>query len=175
MPNRNLERVLDPQFTSGMNEWSMERLRAARHDVQTLEDAISMLRRLVQGRLDILGSELQARTGQHADRSLIESLVQSLSDHGRPASGGRLVPTEPGQLQLAWATARADAAMHGIEVGDVDELSDETLHQVADSLHALEKEVSAERRKLHEQLDVLQGEIVRRYKSGEATVEGLLR
>jgi hypothetical protein len=176
MANRNLDRVLDPAFTTGITDWSMEQLRASRGDVQTLEDAISMLRRLVQGRLDILGTELQSRSGHQEDRSLVESLIDSLADHTRGGTGGRLLlPMEPGEAQSSWAIGRADSAMNGIDIANVEELDDETLHRTADSLHALEREISAERRKLHELLDVLQGEIVRRYRSGEASVEGLLR
>jgi hypothetical protein len=177
MPNRNLDRVLDPSFTDGVGTWTMEQLRAARTDVQTLEDAISMLRRLVQGRLDIIGSELQARATQDHDRTLIDSLVESLADRSKSQGvGGRfLLPVAPGEAQTLWAIGRADSAMNGADISEVESLDDETLHTVADSLHNLERTVSDERKQLHELLDVLQGEIVRRYRSGEATVEGLLR
>ena len=40
---------------------------------------------------------------------------------------------------------------------------------------AHEAELSARRRTLHERIDVLQAEITRRYKTGEASVESLLR
>jgi hypothetical protein len=177
MSNRNLDRVFDPSFTDGVDTWTMEHLRTARTDVQTLEDAISMLRRLVQGRLDIIGSELQARTMHDADRTLIDSLVESLADRSNNhAVGGRfLLPVSPGEAQTVWAIGRADAAMNGVDIAEVESLDDETLHNVADSLHSLERTVSDERKQLHELLDRLQGEIVRRYRSGEATVEGLLR
>jgi hypothetical protein len=41
-------------------------------------------------------------------------------------------------------------------------------------LSDLERAVSSQRRSVHELLDVLQAEIVKRYKSGEATVDALL-
>jgi hypothetical protein len=178
MANRNLDRVLNPSFLDGVLGWSMDDLRSARTEVQSLEDAISMLRRLLQGRLDILGHELQSRANATpSDRTLVETLVATLSDNARPNNvGGRfLLPIAPAEAQASWAIARADGAMPGVDIAQVPDLADEELHNLADALHTLERVVSDERRQLHDILDVLQGEIVRRYKSGEASVEGLLQ
>ena len=85
------------------------------------------------------------------------------------------MPLGPGEMQFSWAMHRADAALGDHDVAEVPELSDELLTTMADQLHLLEREVSAERRVLHDILDTLQGELVRRYRTGEATVDGLLR
>jgi hypothetical protein len=177
MANRNLDRVLAPAYLDGVEGWTMPELRAARGDVQQLEDAISMLRRLVQGRLDIIGSELHWRSSGGGERGVIDSLVDSLSDHNETQhSNGRFtLPAAPGEAQSNWAVNRADAGLLGHDIASVPDLDDETLHSLADALHLLERTVSAERRQLHDRLDTLQAEIVRRYKTGEATVEGLLR
>jgi len=42
------------------------------------------------------------------------------------------------------------------------------------AMKGLEDEVSTHRRTLHGVIDVVQAEVVRRYSSGEATVDGLL-
>ena len=39
----------------------------------------------------------------------------------------------------------------------------------------LERHVSGQRRALHERIDALQEELVRRYKTGEASVDSLLK
>lgn len=177
MPNRNLDRVLSPSYLDGLDSWAMTDVREARADVQTLEDAASYLRRLVQARVDMIGNELAIRGGAPDDRSLVESLTVVLSEHASRAdtANGRLVTTDPGALQTTWAGHRADDAMHGHDLSDLPELSVDQLHDLTTSLSALEGEVSGERRKLHDLLDRLQAEIVRRYKSGEASIEGLLR
>ena len=50
-----------------------------------------------------------------------------------------------------------------------------SLFRLTDALHALERQVSTERRRLHDVIDALQIELIRRYKTGEASVDGLLR
>lgn len=188
MANRNLDRVLASSFLDGVETWSIQLLREARSDVQLLEDAISMLRRLVQGRLDIIGSELQWRASGGGERTLLDSLRDSLSDQASVAdqaaetdpNAGRAntrfaLPMAPAEAQSQWALHRADSAMLGNDIAVIPELADEMLHTLADELHRLERQVSSERRQLHDRLDVLQHQIVMRYKAGEATVEGLLR
>jgi hypothetical protein len=178
MANRNLDRVLNPSFLDGLESWVMTDVRAARSDVQILEDAASFLRRLIQARLDIIGNELAVRAGMASDdRTLVESLTAILADHSqRPSlASGRLINTEPGDLQTTWAGHRADVAMRNRDIAEVGQFSTEELRSLTDSLSDLEHEVSAERRSLHDLLDRLQGDVVRRYKTGEVSVEGLLR
>jgi chaperonin cofactor prefoldin len=45
---------------------------------------------------------------------------------------------------------------------------------MAERLTELEARISDQRRALHERIDKLQAEIVSRYKTGEASVDGLL-
>jgi hypothetical protein len=177
MPNRNLDRVLAPSYLDGIERWTIAELRSARTEVQLLEDAISMLRRLVQGRLDIIGAELHWRTAGRGERTIMDSLKASLTDHGSPqsANGRFTAPLAPAESQANWALHRADSAMLGHDIAGVPDLDDETLHTLADGLHALERLVSGERRSLHDRLDTIQTRIVALYKSGEATVEGLLQ
>ena len=68
MANRHLDRVLSTDYLDGLPQWSMEEIRARRAECQMLEDAASYLRRIVQARLDIIGTELYSRsTGDDAD------------------------------------------------------------------------------------------------------------
>jgi hypothetical protein len=180
MANRHLDRVLAPTFLQGLDGWPVEEIRERRAEGQTLEDAASYLRRLVQARLDIIGTELRARAqGQEADLvTLIEQLPSILSENTdrRSMAGGRYMQSFfPAEDQQGWAQSRCDTACSHLDIARAPELSDEELITMADGLTALESQVSGERRRLHEILDALQVELVRRYKSGEAKVEGLLR
>ena len=55
------------------------------------------------------------------------------------------------------------------------EASDADLEHLVEGISAYEHEVSARRRQLHERIDALQAELTRRYRTGEATVDALLR
>jgi len=54
-------------------------------------------------------------------------------------------------------------------------VDDSALRALADELDAYEHKVSGQRQALFDRIDALQAEITRRYKTGEATVDALLR
>ncbi|MFP5375386.1 MAG: hypothetical protein ACLGIO_01215, partial [Acidimicrobiia bacterium] len=54
------------------------------------------------------------------------------------------------------------------------EMDEAEVRRLADRLEELERRVSADRRALHQRLDALQAEVVRRYKSGEESPDSLL-
>lgn len=176
MANRHLDRVLRSDFLDGINEWPIEEIRERRAECQRLEDAASYLRRLVQTRIDILGMEARSRSdGQLPDlESLISQLPTILSDGDGRSFGGRLLTAGLEETQELWAEARVAEACVGHDVENSPELEDSVIALMADNLAALEREVSAERRRLHDIFDALQAELVRRYRSGLASVDGLL-
>jgi hypothetical protein len=53
---RRIDRVLDPRFTDRVDQLGLAELRARREEAE-----VSYLRRLLQGRLDILRAELARR------------------------------------------------------------------------------------------------------------------
>ena len=146
-----------------------------RADCQQVEVGLSYLRRLAQGRLDIVADELRRRsdgsppTDMHG---LVERLPSILAEHVTSPGPGRL-PTyfEPGDLEEV--SAQLDAIVDTAALSGLPELSDDGVRELMERLTGLEHEVSAQRRALHDRIDALQGELTRRYKTGEATVESL--
>ena len=57
----SLERFLDPELLDGLTGWPLDRVRALRDEAQQVEGGLSYVRRMVQGRLDIVGAELERR------------------------------------------------------------------------------------------------------------------
>ena len=177
MSNRTLERVLTGDYLADLDTLAVDSIRQKRYETQRLEDASSYLRRLVQGRLDVIGLEIRARASdERTDLSaIVEQLPMALSDGVSRTVTGRLIDASaPPDDQEEWASDRVDAVCGGFDLASVPELPDETLYTLTDSLNALERQISMERRKLHDVIDALQSELVRRYKSGEANVDGLL-
>jgi len=70
--------------------------------------------------------------------------------------------------------ARLDATVPPDDLARATELSDGDLREIIIALNQLEDEVSVMRRRIHDVIDALQAEVTRRYRTGEATVEGLL-
>ena len=183
----DLQRVLAPSFLDGIEARSMEDLRSLRGDLQQAEDTVSYVRRMVQGRLDIVGAERHRRSGAGGDGagaeseehgSIVEDLPGILAD---PAHSGR--GSGPGRLPMHIApAAEADALVAEVDrqvdptkLAELDSISDVELDALTDSLASIERQLSDQRRALHQRLDALQAEMVRRYRSGEANVDNLLR
>jgi hypothetical protein len=178
MANRHLDRVLQNDYLVGLDDWPLEEIRARRSECQRLEDAASYLRRLIQTRLDIIGTQLSVRSSGASNElaDLLETLPSILSEGQMSrTTGGRLLADELGEDQEAWAQRVVTGCCGTHDVESVSEISDSELKSLTDCLTDLEKQVSHERRTLHDVLDRLQAEIVSRYKSGRATVDGLLR
>src|SRR5215204_2162151 len=87
-----LANVTAPTYLAGLTSLPIERVRAMRTECQALENALSYIRRLAQGRLDIVGAELERRRagGEPHDLSeLIGRLPDILADRTQGAGLGR--------------------------------------------------------------------------------------
>jgi nickel-type superoxide dismutase maturation protease len=173
-----LDGLLDAGFVEGLQTLPIEEIRVRRARATDVEVGLSYVRRLVQGRLDIVLAESRRRDlGEEPGdlASLVRSLPEILGEHVfAPGSGRlltRLAPAEVDQSVLG----ELDAIVDADQLVSLPALGDIELGATIDALIALEREVSSKRRALHDVIDRLQEELVRRYKSGEATVDGLLR
>lgn len=173
--------VTDPSFISDLETRPMDELRAVRGRCQALENSLSYVRRLIQGRFDIVGGELQRRRegGDAGDTGdLIGRLPDILSDRSR-TSGNAADVRPPHSLDPdAGVAAKLEAMLEEViasdRVGAATELADEELVDALGGLRALEDRISDERRSMHKVIDAVQAEVVRRYSSGEASVDTLL-
>lgn len=177
MDAARLARVLAPDYLGDVKALSMDELRARRAESQELELFLSYQRRMAQGRLDIVAAERRRRDagGEPVDHDhLVESLSDILSDRTRAPGTGRLLrmlAPGPGELD----TAELDALAPPRLLSSLPDQPEEEVARLLDTLSAHEGELSARRRALHERIDALQAEITRRYRTGEASVESLLK
>jgi hypothetical protein len=172
-----LDRIMSPTYLDGIEDRSLAQIRSMRTECQQIEVAQSYLRRLIQGRLDIVHTYLE-HPGSDALRdlgALVNDLPLILSSGTRRSSGIEHLPqllspdTEEANL-----TAELDTILGADEIGTLADLDVDKLQDIAGRLEVLEKRVSADRRALHERIDTLQAELVDRHKTGRATVDGLL-
>jgi hypothetical protein len=173
----SLDDVLAPGYLGGLEGWALEDVRSRRDEATEVETGLSYLRRIVQGRLDILLAEQRRRREGSSGgglTSLVEELPSILSDHVHAPGLGRLPALmAPGELDRQ-LEARLEAVIPASHLANIDSLDDAEVLAACEGLVELEKTVSAQRRSVFEVLDRLQDEIVRRYGTGEATVDSLL-
>jgi anti-sigma-K factor RsiG len=172
-----LDRLVASTESGPLPELSMQQLRARRSELQSIELALSYVRRLIQGRLDIVLDERHHRAAGEGGRNvaaLVADLPKILSEHVAGGGRGALPEVTLPPADLDEIVAVVDHIIDAARLGSMGELSDAALDTAATELTDLERRVSQHRRSLHASIDALQEEIVRRYKTGEASVDALL-
>ncbi|MEQ1873600.1 MAG: ABC transporter substrate-binding protein [Ilumatobacteraceae bacterium] len=150
---------------------ALDELRALRADLQQQDDVVSYVRRLAQARLDFVRAEMRNRA-EGTERDITDEIPHILGTH---LTGGAARPPRPAD----------DFSTHPLAVEleelcddacstDLPAMSHEELATYASRLHDFEQLRSNERRDLFVRLDALSAELVRRYRDGEANVDGLL-
>jgi hypothetical protein len=172
----DIERYLDPSYLDGLEGRPIEGIRSSRAEIQRAELALSYVRRLVQGRLDIVEAERRSReSGSEMAEDPVQRLPDILADAPRQSGPGRLpMQIDPGE-EAAVLVDELDRAVDPGALTDLGSQSLSDLDTVAETLREHERHISDQRRVLHERLDTLEAELVRRYRSGEASVDALLK
>ncbi|MFF8380743.1 ABC transporter substrate-binding protein [Streptomyces sp. NPDC015661] len=146
-------------------------LRALRRDAQSDEADLSYVRRMLQGRIDILRAELARRTDPEAP--VLDRLSEILADvPSRHRSSARHVTlsTPRGEEYRRLATEM----LSEVELSDLTARTDDELHAAMGRLAGYEQQISRRRQRLQRTADDCSAEIARRYREGEAQVDDLL-
>jgi hypothetical protein len=170
-----VDRLLASDYLGDVGSRPIEEIRAMRDECQAAEASLSYVRRIVQARHDIVAAELGRRAsgGEPADLSaLVDKLPEILGQHVVGPGLGRLSTVAPPDDEEL--VREVDAVVDSARLAGLADAADDEVRALGDQLGELEADVSGRRRALHERIDALQAELVRRYKSGEATVESLL-
>ncbi len=177
-----LQALLAPESLNGLGSQPITDLRTLRIRCSEAEGDVSLVRRLAQGRLDIVGHDVRRRAGDPSGAADVSGLLfdmpDILSDEQRSSSavpGSRPIDVSgPGEVATL-LTLELDKAVSPSQLSDVQSLSDSVVREIFEQLRSNELELSTLRRRLHERIDAIQSEIARRYRDGEASVDTLLR
>ena len=170
------DRIADPSYVADLASRSMDQLQEMRQESQAFENEVSFERRLTQARIDILTAELDHRAGR-VDGDVMSRLADILADEHVAASTTPL-PSRMPDLSVPASADRPRRRVEEIVGADtLARLKDLPEAEIRTSVEALadhEKKLSSRRKAVHEVLDVIQAEIVRRYTTGEEDPSKLL-
>lgn len=179
------QRTDSPRLPSDASEpelpaLSLPELRTLRREAQRDETDLSYLRRLLQGRIDILRAEVARRTPTGAasaevseEASVVERLAEILRDApARHRSSARHVTL--GTPQGEEYRRLAAEMLAEIELSDLGARTDLELSTATGRLERYEQQISRRRQRLQRTADECSAEIARRYREGEAQVDDLL-
>ena len=171
--NRRIDRVLGEDYLKGISGLPLADVRALRDEAEQEEVDLSYIRRLIQGRMDIVRAELNRREGG-AEGSLVDNLAKVLADEPRSGARGlgRHVTVEPSRVDSH--RRYVEALVADVDLSDTSARSSDELHHAMRVLSDEEQTLSAKRRQVQNVMDSCQAEITRRYKDGEADVSALL-
>jgi hypothetical protein len=167
---RRIDRIVAPGYAEGLDRLPLDELKRRRDECLAEREYQSLLRRLVQGRLDILGANLDRRRSGKVeafgpdDQSMVQELATSMASPGGSGSRGEvlrlLVPPE----EMSLARRRVESLVADPGISDPRTLSDADLAEVVERLRSEEREVSEDRAAVIGVHDRLQGELRRRYR-----------
>lgn len=170
----DLQTLTDIPEPADLSTVELSDLRELRARLDTVENGLSYARRIIQGRLDTLGVELdRRRSGESSERGVVGRLATALAEHSR----GSGLPRPPAELEPPeWAheiIAEADEYLTPTQFADMESVTDAELAESIDQIAEMERTLSTTRRQLHTRIDRVQDELVDRYRAG-ASVDDLL-
>ncbi|MEV6317593.1 ABC transporter substrate-binding protein [Streptomyces sp. NPDC051776] len=145
-------------------------LRSLRRQSQQEEADLSYVRRLLQGRIDILRAEQARRAAPEAP--VVDRLHEILADG--PSSGRSARHVTLGTPHSEKYRQLAEDMLSEVELSDLESRTDEELLGAMGRLVRCEQQVSRRRQQLQRTADGCSAEIARRYRDGEAQVDDLL-
>jgi hypothetical protein len=169
---RRIDRVLDPAYLEGLTGLELDEVRRRRGEADQEEVDLSYARRLMQGRIDILRAEREARRGgavtpapgTRTDAAIVEALKRILADDRPPARGsGRHLTTTPSRV--GEHRREAERAVADVGGSDLKALDDLDLDDAIERLTEIEARVSRSRRQVQNVVDTITAEIARRYRA----------
>jgi len=171
MADDNLER--EHSSVIDLTTLRLEDLRVSRRALEDKERELSYVRRLLQGRIDIIKAELARRAGHGSD--VLSSLPTILADapSNSEASSARYVSLD-GPVNKHQAAVSAERAANELSQANFCDMSDPQLRTFMANLARHEKAVSHARNEMHERMNGLSTELTRRYREGSAQVDDLL-
>jgi hypothetical protein len=167
---RRIDRINRPEFVDGLDALDLAELRERRDECREELEHLSMLRRYVQGRAEILKGEIARRSGA-GDGSLLDNLAEILASDDRAAtSRGAAIRLHVPDDEMLLARRRVERIVAESGLTDPASLSDEDLERAVGELASEERAVSADRAEVIRVMDVLQDELKRRFKEDPASV-----
>ncbi len=167
--SRRIDRIRRPEFLEGLSDLELDELRRRRDDCYAEREYLSLLRRLVQGRAEILRAEVERR-GRGEEGSLVGALSTILAGDAQGPSRGEAVKVGLPEEEMLLARRRVERLVADAGLSDPGALDDERLGDAVEVLLREEREVSVARAEVLRAMDTIQEELKRRYRDDPTLV-----
>lgn len=165
MHERRVDRICAPNYLDGLDEKTDEELHAMKAEAAEVETEASYVRRLAQGRIDIIRAEQAKRAeGKGSIADIVEDLPRILADQMRAEASQAQVRVSPilaPDPAIEWTRGNERLIVDDSLVR-LPELTDAELETLLAELRQLEHDVTERRRTLHHVIDTIDAEIAKR-------------
>lgn len=146
-------------------------LRAERESLRATEDAVSFVRRLAQGRVDLVAA---VRAGRAGGATVTAADIVKSGVGPAPSTGSARPPRNTDIAGDHPLLAEFESLCDRLGFDNMADLDDAALAELESRLRDFESTQSEIRRQLFDRIDSLTAELVRRYRDGGASVDTLL-
>jgi hypothetical protein len=163
--NRRIDQILAAGFTVDLEALDTREVRRRRDLARVEREYLSFLRRLLQGRRDLLRDEIDRRRTGGEMPPVVERVISVLSEGTRGPSRGEAPMIPIPEDEIAMARRRVERLVSDTRLSNLEALSDEELEDGVRRIDQEEREVSDARSRVMEVDDALQGEMKRRLRA----------
>jgi hypothetical protein len=170
--NRRIDRIREAGYLTGLRELGIDELREKRDECLAEREYLSLLRRLVQGRGEILKAEQETRGTDEEAAPIVERLASILGgdDRERGPSRGEALHVGVPEAELLLARRRVERLVADAGLSDPTALDDDALSEAVELMAGEERDLSEARGEVMRVLDAVQDELKRRYKDDPTLV-----
>jgi hypothetical protein len=162
---RRIDQVLGEGFADGAADLDTDEVRRRRELAREELEYLSLLRRLLQGRRDILLAEAERRRSGEGPQPVVERLGTILAEGPRgPSRGGAPVRTVSAD-EISLARRRVERLVSDTKLSNLEALGDDDLEEALEGLDREERGVSDTRADVIAVHDALQDEMKRRLRA----------
>ena len=166
-----MNQPVDPASVSPAS-LSLADLRSLRESLRTQEDGVSFVRRLAQGRIDLVAAVRAHRAAGDDATSIADIIREGVGP--APSTGSARPPRDTDVAADHPLLQTFDSLCDSLGFDDMADLDVAGLDRLHAGLVTFEAEQSEIRRELFGRIDALTAELVRRYRDGDASVDSLL-
>ena len=167
---RLIDRIRDPAYLKDLANRPVSNLHEMRNECSEAENEVSFERRLCHARIDILTAELDRRTGKQ-EGDLLSRLPEILGKDVSTDPEGPL-PSRAPDFSIPRNTdvprRRVEEIVGEQTLARLPQVPTDEIKGIIESLAEHERTLSERRRRIHDILDEIEAEIVRRYTEGGA-------
>lgn len=162
---RRIDQILAPGFTENLGSLEMDELRRRRDLCRAEREYLSLLRRLLQGRRDLLKDERERRRGGGRPGSVVERVSAVLADSPRGPSRGEAPIVSVPEDEIALARRRVERLLSDARLSGLEALDEQELDEAVERMSEEERTTSDTRARVLAALDALQAELKERFRT----------